>query len=135
MCACIYIYYMHVCSTNFLVDFQIAWCVGCSSSTRLRLWCVLLCMCAALFSLVDFQVAWCLLFGRWVPLRRWCLLSEILSHGALPLEETCRDLYFIAAQPAPALHLAHPEGCAALRIVLVTVPRVSLSLPPPETCR
>ena len=38
-----------------------------------------------------------------------------------------RDLYFIAEQPAPAPHLAHPEGCAALRIVLVTVPRVSRS--------
>ena len=30
-------------------------------------------------------------------------------------------------QPAPAPHLAHPEGCAALRVVLVTVPRVSRS--------
>jgi len=30
-------------------------------------------------------------------------------------------------QPAPAPHLARPEGCAALRIVLVTVPRVSRS--------
>ena len=38
-----------------------------------------------------------------------------------------RDSYFIAEQPAPAPHLAHPEGCAALRIVLVTVPRVSRS--------
>ena len=38
-----------------------------------------------------------------------------------------RDWYFIAEQPAPAPHLAHPEGCAALRIVLVTVPRVSRS--------
>ena len=38
-----------------------------------------------------------------------------------------RDWYFIAEQPAPALHLAHPEGRAALRIVLVTVPRVSRS--------
>ena len=36
-----------------------------------------------------------------------------------------RDRYFIAEQPAPAPHLAHPEGYAALRIVLVTVPRVS----------
>jgi len=35
-----------------------------------------------------------------------------------------RDWYFIAEQPAPAPHLAHPEGCA-LRIV--TVPRVSRS--------
>ena len=33
------------------------------------------------------------------------------------------DWYFIAEQPAPA----HPEGCAALRIVLFTVPRVSRS--------
>ena len=32
---------------------------------------------------------------------------------------------FIAEQPAPAPHLAHPEGCATLRIVLATVPRVS----------
>ena len=38
-----------------------------------------------------------------------------------------RDWYFIAEQPAPAQHLAHPEGYAALRIVLVTVPRVSRS--------
>jgi hypothetical protein len=34
-----------------------------------------------------------------------------------------RDWYFIAEQAAPA----HPGGCAALRIVLVTVPRVSRS--------
>ena len=27
-----------------------------------------------------------------------------------------RDWYFIAEQPAPAPHLAHPEGCAALLI-------------------
>jgi len=38
-----------------------------------------------------------------------------------------RDWYFIAEQPVPALHLAHLEGCAALRIVLVTVPRVCRS--------
>ena len=45
-----------------------------------------------------------------------------------------RDWYLIAEQPAPAPHLAHPEecaahpeGCDALRIVLVTVPRVSPS--------
>ena len=36
-----------------------------------------------------------------------------------------RDWYFIAEQPAPAPHLAHPEGRSALRLVLVTVPRVS----------
>jgi len=37
------------------------------------------------------------------------------------------DWYFSAEQPAPAPRLAHPEGCDALRIVLVTVPRVSRS--------
>jgi len=42
-----------------------------------------------------------------------------------PLSE--RDWYVIAEQPAPAPHLAHPEGCADLHIVLVTVPRVSRS--------
>ena len=31
----------------------------------------------------------------------------------------------MAEQPVPAPHRAHPEGCAVLRIVLVTVPRVS----------
>ena len=36
-----------------------------------------------------------------------------------------RDRCFIAEQPAPAPHLAHPKGCAALRIVLVTVPPAS----------
>jgi len=38
-----------------------------------------------------------------------------------------RDWYFIAEQPAPAPYLAHPEEYAALRIVLVTVPRDSCS--------
>ena len=38
-----------------------------------------------------------------------------------------RDWYFMAEKPALVLHLAHPERCAALRIVLVAVPRVSRS--------
>ena len=38
-----------------------------------------------------------------------------------------RDWYLISGQPAPAPHLAHPEVCAALRIVPVNVPRVSRS--------
>ena len=38
-----------------------------------------------------------------------------------------RDWYFIAEQPAPASHLAHSKGCAALRTVLVTVSCVSRS--------
>ena len=44
--------------------------------------------------------------------------------GGIPVT-TVRDSYFIAEQPAPAPHLSHPQGCAALRIVLVTVLRVS----------
>ena len=38
-----------------------------------------------------------------------------------------RDWYFIAKPTVPAPHLAHPEGRSALRIVLVTVPRVCRS--------
>ena len=38
-----------------------------------------------------------------------------------------KDWDLLAEQPAPAPHLAHPERCAALRIVLVTVPLVSRS--------
>ena len=41
--------------------------------------------------------------------------------------EQKRDWYFIAEPTAPAPHLAPQEGCAALHIVLVTVPRVSRS--------
>ena len=42
-------------------------------------------------------------------------------------EPRTSDLYFIAEQTASAPHNAHPEGCAALCIVLVSVPRVSRS--------
>jgi hypothetical protein len=38
-----------------------------------------------------------------------------------------RDRYVIAEQPALAPHPAHPGGCAALHIVLVTVLRFSRS--------
>ena len=38
-----------------------------------------------------------------------------------------RDWCLIAEQPAPAPHLARPEGRAALRIVLIAVARVSRS--------
>ena len=37
------------------------------------------------------------------------------------------DWYFFAEQPAPAPHLANPGECAALRIVLASVPCVSRS--------
>ena len=36
-----------------------------------------------------------------------------------------RDWYFIAEQPASGPHLAHPEECAVLHTLLVTVPCVS----------
>jgi len=49
-----------------------------------------------------------------------------VSNAALGLG--LQRLVFTAEQPAPAPHLAHPEGCAALYIVLVTVPRVNLRL-------
>jgi len=41
--------------------------------------------------------------------------------GLIAVSDPCeRDWYFIAKRSAPAPHLAHPEGYAALRIVLVT---------------
>ena len=48
-------------------------------------------------------------------------------NGSVEVLSSHIDWYFIAEQPAPAPHLAHPEGCDALRNVLVTVPRVSRS--------
>ena len=58
----------------------------------------------------------------------WYLYTQIHfgrqpSACRVPLVERLRDWHFIAERAAPAPHLAHPEGCAALRIVLVTVPR------------
>jgi len=43
------------------------------------------------------------------------------------VDEPGRDWYFTDEQPAPAPHLARPEGRAALRIALITVPRASRS--------
>ena len=48
--------------------------------------------------------------------RYWFFIANLL-----------RDWYSIAEQPVPAPHLAHPEECAALHIVLVTMLRVSRS--------
>ena len=50
-------------------------------------------------------------------------LKKLADCAHMVLRE--RDWYFIATQPAPEPHLAIPEGCAALRIVLVFVPHVS----------
>jgi len=58
----------------------------------------------------------------WIP-----KLSARNSTKARCLHLSLRDWHFIAEPSAPASHLAHPGGCAALRIVLVTVPRVSRS--------
>ena len=44
------------------------------------------------------------------------------------------DGYFIAEPHAPAPHLANPEICAALRMVLVTMPRVSHSCDVSRSC-
>ena len=41
------------------------------------------------------------------------------------LNTSVRDWYLLAEQPAPAPHLARPEGRAALPNVLVTAPRVT----------
>ena len=50
------------------------------------------------------------------------------NEGRVPAQLCAeRDRYFIADQAATAPHLAHPGGCAALRIVLITVPCVSRS--------
>ena len=56
-----------------------------------------------------------------------CKFRRGITFGGAQLLALLRDWYFIAEQPAPAPQLAHPEACAALRIVLVTVPRVSRS--------
>ena len=61
------------------------------------------------------------------------LVSDFARHWShlslFGVENTwfCRDWYVIAEPPAPAPHLAHPEGSAALRIAPVTVPRGSRS--------
>ena len=57
-------------------------------------------------------------------------MSEAPLHGVgawCTTPQGSRDEYFIADQPAPAPHRARPEGCAALRIVLVTVLRANRS--------
>ena len=55
------------------------------------------------------------------------LLDDIRAPVVVQLRGLWRDWYVIAEQPAPAPHLAHPEGCDALRIVLITLLRVSRS--------
>ena len=57
---------------------------------------------------------------RWTGLAPWKFEFQASSHES----DTLRRDWYLIAEPAPAPHLAHPEGCAALRIVLVTVPRV-----------
>ena len=63
------------------------------------------------------------------------LRGRAVSYGrGTPIRPLREDWYFNAKQPAPAPHLALPEGCAALRFVLLTVHCVSRSrehFPPP----
>jgi len=76
--------------------------------------------------------------GSRVGLRRWVCggggargarapFPRLASRRSLSLlsNQLQRYCYFIAEQSAPEPHLAHPEIYAALRIVLVTVPRGS----------
>ena len=42
------------------------------------------------------------------------------------LDPPRRDWYFLAEQPAPAPHLSHPEGCAALCIPPVRTTRLEV---------
>ena len=63
------------------------------------------------------RVRACSVFGVWLRPHR--------QRQVVDLRQI--DWYLIAEQPAPAPHLAYPEGCAALRIVLLTVPRTSRS--------
>ena len=62
--------------------------------------------------------------------QRWPIFERFYEPTAIPdigrvIPGIMKDSYFAAGQPAPAPHHVHPEGCAAQRIVLVTVPRVS----------
>ena len=57
------------------------------------------------------------------------LVPDLLAAVITLLLPRERYWCFIAAQPAPTPHLANPEGCAAPRIVLVTVPRVIYYVP------
>ena len=45
------------------------------------------------------------------------------NHSREKEKSSARE-YFIAEQAAPASHLTYLEGCSALRLVLITVPRV-----------
>ena len=69
----------------------------------------------------------------WTPIERRGHLGFETAGSALLSVRSCQKLkhqsnhFFCAEQPAPAPHLAPPEGCAAQRIVLPTVPRVSPS--------
>jgi len=51
----------------------------------------------------------------------------MVASPAPPPRALAIDWYFIAKRTAPPSHLAYLEGCAALRIMLVTASRVSRS--------
>ena len=78
----------------------------------------------------DTDVSWSRFLGNWDIENRGSG-STVRAGGLSQYRPSChpgeRDWYLIVERPAPASHLANPEGCAALRIVLVTVPHVSHS--------
>ena len=66
--------------------------------------------------------------SNWTVLRKMSVSTILHAVSAFSVGiQSLRDWYLSAEQPAPAPHLAHPEGCAALRIVLCTVPCVCRS--------
>ena len=52
---------------------------------------------------------------------RWAHAQPKASRPGLKVSTHQKDWYFIPEQAEPAPHLAPPEGCAVLRIVLVPV--------------
>ena len=78
--------------------------------------------CLVAFS-ADFKVV--------EPTFAWWSNPSLLSKEASNLENQTMNpkkvWYLIAEKTAPAPHFTHPERCAALRDVLVTVPRASRS--------
>ena len=71
------------------------------------------------------------MFGNKIPASTWVHTPTATSRRQIRE----RDWYVIAEQPAPAPRRARPEGCAALRIVLVTVPPSGINPQPPILSR
>jgi len=84
------------------------------------------------FALLLAPNPWAQRSAWWNPLAQrsawWVHLSGTLGRRCrLDPSLPQRDWYCIAEQPAPAPRRVHSKGCSALRIALVTVPRVGRS--------